>query len=83
MLGAKLWGEGVCGNVPFDHNPTSLDSFFIPLPLGHNILFSYVFSRVQCQQRYSYDCCLGNNKLCFTRDERIFVHNKREKQLPK
>lgn len=43
MLGAKLWGEGVCGNVPFDHNPTSLDSFFIPLPLEHNILLSPMF----------------------------------------
>lgn len=30
------------------------------------------FSRVQCQQRYFYDYCLGYNKLCFTRDVRIF-----------
>ena len=23
----KVWGEGTCGDVRFDHNPTYLDSF--------------------------------------------------------
>lgn len=63
--------------MPFEHNLMSLDTFFVALPLGKILFFLlYFFQSTQCQQRYLPDYCLGYNKLCFTRDVRIFIHNK-------
>lgn len=78
MVSGEIWW-GV-----FDHHSWMPLDTFIALPLEKNTLLTLVlFPEYNCQQRYFHDCCLGYNKLCFTRNVRIFIHNKTEKQLPK